>query len=547
MYERRDFRRFSSIVKLDRITRACRAGIMAAALAGLASAAQAAPRYVSIAVDGATGEVVQSTSPDARVHPASLTKIMTLYILFEELEAGRVGLGSSLKVSGHAAAQAPSKLGLKPGSTIRVEDAILALVTKSANDIAVTIAENIAGSEGKFARRMTETAQRIGMSRTVFRNASGLPNSEQVTTARDMATLGRMIQVRFPSYYKYFSTTSFTFRGRAYRNHNRLVGRVEGVDGIKTGYIRASGFNLVSSIRRDDRHVVAVIIGARSGKARNAAMERLLIDSLKRVKPHRARQVIARGTVPLPPRKPQVPAAFAAARAAERAAPQTSVQLASAPIRIPAAAPATARADSGPLLLVPNGRGGFKVASASMAAPQPQPVAYQPAPQQQVVSTPLPAAPIPQAEAPQTTAAVPRITIIKPARTIPAPTYAAIQPATGQPATAQVAALQTAPQPVPLPAPAPAQTSAMRVASASGTYAIQIGAVPNEQAARKLIALAQLRAGELLAGRDAFTQTVDKDGSTLWRARFAGFDRDSAKDACAVLEAKNFGCFPVRN
>ena len=164
-------------------------------------------------------------------------------------------------MSDHASQQAPSKLGLRPGQTLSVEDAIRALVTKSANDAAVVVAEAIGGDEETFARMMTRKARALGMARTVYDNASGLPDEDQLTTARDQATLGRAIQDRFPRYYRYFATPSFAYRGRAMRNHNKLLGRVEGVDGIKTGYTRASGFNLVSSVRRGNRHVVAVVIG----------------------------------------------------------------------------------------------------------------------------------------------------------------------------------------------------------------------------------------------------------------------------------------------
>src|SRR5215207_2749923 len=181
-----------------------------------------------------------------------------------------------MEVSEYASEQAPTKLGLKPGQTLRVEDAIKGLVTRSANDAAVVIAETIGGSESDFARLMTRKARALGMSKTTYRNASGLPNDEQLTTARDQATLGRAIQDRFPRYYRYFSTSVFAYRGQSIRNHNRLLGNVEGVDGIKTGYTRASGFNLVTSMRRGDRHVVAVVLGGTSGGARDARMRTLV-------------------------------------------------------------------------------------------------------------------------------------------------------------------------------------------------------------------------------------------------------------------------------
>src|SRR5258705_1114614 len=240
------------------------------------------PSFSSIIVDGNSGATLQANSPDGIRHPASLTKIMTLYLLFERLDAGKMKLDTEMEVSERASEQAPTKLGLKPGQTIKVEDAIKGLVTRSANDAAVVIAETIAGDEDDFAKMMTRKARALGMSRTVYRNASGLPNDEQITTARDQATLGRAIQERFPRYYRYFATSVFNYRGQSIRNHNRLLGNVEGVDGIKTGYTHASGFNLVSSMRRGNRHLVGVVLGGRSGGSRDATMRNLLAEYLEK-------------------------------------------------------------------------------------------------------------------------------------------------------------------------------------------------------------------------------------------------------------------------
>src|ERR1700678_2691273 len=238
--------------------------------------ASAGPPYAAIVVDANTGAVLHAANPDEPRHPASLTKIMTLYLLFERLDAGKLRLDTPLAVSEHASDQAPTKLGLKPDQTIVVEDAIRGLVTKSANDAAVVIAEAIGGDEHDFAEMMTHKAHALGMSRTVYRNASGLPNDEQITTARDQALLGRLIQERFPRYYTYFATPSFTYLGMSMRNHNQLLGRVEGVDGIKTGYTQASGYNLVASVRRNNRHIVSVVLGGASAGARDARMRSLI-------------------------------------------------------------------------------------------------------------------------------------------------------------------------------------------------------------------------------------------------------------------------------
>src|SRR6266481_1174660 len=245
------------------------------------------PAFSSIIVDGNSGATLSVNNPDASRHPASLTKIMTLYLLFERLDAGKMKLDTEMDVSEHASDQAPTKLGLRPGQTIAVEDAIKGLVTRSANDAAVVIAEAIAGDEGDFAKLMTRKARALGMVRTVYRNASGLPDDEQVTTARDQATLGRAIQDRFPRYYRYFSTTAFNYQGHSIRNHNKLLGSVEGVDGIKTGYTRASGFNLVTSMRRGNRHLVGVVMGGRSGGSRDSIMRNLLAENLEKASTRR--------------------------------------------------------------------------------------------------------------------------------------------------------------------------------------------------------------------------------------------------------------------
>jgi len=240
------------------------------------------PQFSSIIVDGNSGAVLTSASPDGLRHPASLTKVMTLYLLFERLDSGKITLDTEMPVSEHAADQDPTKLGLRPGSTLRVEDAIKGMITRSANDAAVVTGEFLGGSEDDFARMMTRKAHALGMSRTVYRNASGLPNDEQVTTARDQSTLGRAIQDRFPRYYRYFSTTAFNFHGHTITGHNHLLGSVDGVDGIKTGYTRASGFNLITSIHRGNRFLVGVVMGGRSGGSRDAIMRNLLAENIGR-------------------------------------------------------------------------------------------------------------------------------------------------------------------------------------------------------------------------------------------------------------------------
>lgn len=242
----------------------------------LPSVAEARGKFAALTVDARTGKILFDSDSNGLRHPASLTKMMTLYVLFEDLKAKRISLSTPLRVSKRAASMAPSKLGLKPGSTITVQQAIYALVIKSANDAAATVGENLGGSESAFAQRMTRTARRIGMSRTTYVNASGLPNPRQITTARDQATLGLRLMRDFPQYYPYFRATKFTFNGRVIKTHNRLLGRFPGTDGIKTGYINASGYNLVSSSRRGDKRLVGVVLGGRSGASRDAYMASML-------------------------------------------------------------------------------------------------------------------------------------------------------------------------------------------------------------------------------------------------------------------------------
>jgi D-alanyl-D-alanine carboxypeptidase len=236
----------------------------------------------AIVVDGATGKVIYARNPDAIRYPASLTKMMTLYLLFEALDKGTIALDTPMIVSTHASEQQPTKLSAPLGSSIPVETAIKALTVLSANDIAVVIAEALAGgSESTFASMMTEKAHQLGMEHTNFHNASGLPDLEQLTTARDMALLGRHIAYDFPQYYRYFSVPSFAYGGRVYGSHDNLLTAFNGADGIKTGYTQLSGFNLVTSAVRDNKHVVGVVMGGPSAAVRDHEMMRLLTAAFK--------------------------------------------------------------------------------------------------------------------------------------------------------------------------------------------------------------------------------------------------------------------------
>ena len=464
------------------------------------------PPYASIVVDANSGAVLQATNADSRRHPASLTKIMTLYLLFERLESGKLKLSTGMPVSAHAAAQAPTKLGLRPGQSISVEDAILGLVTKSANDAAAVIAEAIGGTESAFARMMTRKARALGMRRTTYTNASGLPDANQITTARDQAVLGRAIRERFPRYYRYFSTTAFEYRGRTFRTHNRVMANVDGVDGIKTGYTRASGFNLVTSMHRGRRHVVAVVLGGRSAGQRDARMRQLLAGHIMTASTRRSAPAIAAapaereerriaaaaGPVPLPPAKP-----FA----------RLTVAAAEATASIQSSPPPTAYAP----------------------AAHPKPGSTDPIKPLLVKTVPI---------KPATRASKTARTTFAPA---PSPPPAA-DTAPSQPAKVATVASVEAPKPV-----AGAAKKAAPEKPARSGWMIQVGAFGEEQEARVRLNSAQRRAKKLLGDADPFTEPVTKGERTLYRARFAGLDKNRAEAACRTLKRSDIACLTLRN
>jgi D-alanyl-D-alanine carboxypeptidase len=485
-----------------------------------------APAYSAIVVDAKTGETIHAEAADAQRFPASVTKVMTLYLLFEQIDAGRFSLQSPLRVSAEAARQPPSKVGVRAGSTITVEEAIRALVTKSANDVAVVVAENIAGSEEAFGHLMTRKARAIGMSRTTFRNASGLPDATQVTTARDLATLGRAIQDHFPTYFRYFQTYSFAYRGVNFRNHNRLLGRVEGVDGIKTGYTRASGFNLLTSARRGQRQIVAVVLGGRTGGARDARMRQLVDATFPRA-------YAGNRTAPM------------IARASEPARPQTRIAVAAqVPVpgrRQPVAEPMPITPMAAAVITAGQTRGGAST-GASAAAP----VTASAQPHRQVIRA--------ETAPPPVAATVLSATTSRPAIAPAAPAAAPV--ATGNPnprpgvlGTLHASQLTTAsvsPRPVQMAAAGSAPVTEPPPAR-RGEWSIQLGAYPTETAALETLKEAREASGRQLGAADPYTEKVEARGMTLVRARFAGFDRSGADAACRALKSRDFDCIPVRN
>jgi D-alanyl-D-alanine carboxypeptidase (penicillin-binding protein 5/6) len=242
------------------------------------------PRYAAIVVDANSGEVLYSKRADNPRYPASITKVMTMYLAFEALAEGRLKPTDRIVVSPRAAAQSPTKLGLRAGETISVDDAMRAIAVKSANDMAVALAEKIGGTESRFAELMTLRARELGMTNTRFVNASGLPDTRQVTSARDLAILSRAVMRDYPQYYSYFSQRQFTYRGQTMRNHNHLLGQMPGVDGIKTGFTNASGFNLAASAVRDGHRLIAVVLGGSSGAWRDDNVEDLLLTGFNVIK-----------------------------------------------------------------------------------------------------------------------------------------------------------------------------------------------------------------------------------------------------------------------
>jgi D-alanyl-D-alanine carboxypeptidase len=512
------------------------------------------PPFASIVVDANTGKTLDEKNPDSLRHPASLTKIMTLYLLFERLEAGKIKLTTTMPVSEHAAGQNPTKLNLRTGSSIEVEQAIRGLVTRSANDAAVVIAEALGGDEETFAEMMTAKARALGMSKTTYKNASGLPDDDQVTTARDQALLGRAVQEHFPKYYRYFSTTSFTWRGEEIRNHNHLLGRVEGVDGIKTGYTHDSGFNLVTSVRRGDRHIVAVVLGGSSAGSRDAKMRDLIEDHIAEAATRRTATQIAEApeAVPAPTRTRSLRPAQAAAPAPAHAPGTPGFALSSAG-SVPTA-PSAAATVQGPAM-------GAKHPGGATGSTDPiKPIAVKTVKVKLAPShtaSLAPAAPMIPVE--ETTAPAPPPVAAAPAPVAPAPAplppaVAAAKAAPPQPETrapaAPVLALQAEPaKPAALAvvaAVAEPKAEPARTPARSG-WIVQVGAFGSEAEAKQHLDEAQSKAKSLLGRADPFTETVTKGDKTYYRARFAGLDRDKAEAACKALKKSEIACMTIKN
>ncbi len=472
--------------------------LRASAIASLAifGAGEAlAATSAAIVVDAKTGKVLYSSNADTKAYPASLTKMMTLYLVFEALEARRISLDTRITVSKYAAAQPPSKLGLKPGQTITIKDAVLSLVTRSANDMATALAEHLGGSESQFAVKMTARARSLGMRNTTFKNANGLPNTAQVTTARDMSLLGRALQDRFPTYFRYFKTTSFTYNGAKIGNHNRLLGRVEGVDGIKTGYTRASGFNLVTSVNRGDRRMVAVVLGGSSGSSRDAKMQKLVEDYIKKASrgPRTAALILPTGVSgPLDPPD----------EAIETETPALVSELPMPRLRPNSIVTAYAADETGSV--------NAAAAATAVATGSPAPTE---------IATLIPEEFRAQGDITDDQDAVASEVLPPPAPIAEIPADAA--------------------------GAADAAERLADVPTMSG-WKIQLAAAPTQTAALAILDKARNAGSQIVAAAAPYTEPVDKGSETLYRARFGGFaGRDEAQAACAFLVKKKFACYAI--
>jgi len=501
--------------------------------------------YAGIAVDAKTGKVLYEEAADATRYPASVTKVMTLYILFQELTAGNIKLSTKMTVSKYAASAVPTKLGLKAGSTITVEDAIKAIVTLSANDMARVIAEHISGSEAKFAQRMTATARALGMNRTQYVNASGLPDGRQLTTVRDQARLAIAIYQHFPKYYEYFQTKSFSYGKRVYGNHNRLLG-ASGIDGIKTGYINNSGYNLMTASRKGNHHLVVIGFGFNTAGARDAKVYEIVQKYLPK---SREGGYLQTAMIPAPgirgsyvgaspdiqvaatePPAVVIPAAFPAFRSTAVAAlPAPVAQPAPPPVQVATAKAPVPQDMPADLNLQPAVQAANLMGAPSAVQPAAPPVDVIGAWINETFSLGAPPAPLGQTQASEPL--VPPVGVGQQGQPIDLMTSGAI----GKDKPTAVAAID------------PAAPSAPEAKPAGKAWIVQIGATPNQTGASQLIDDAASRIAGLADFR-ASVEPFEKNGQTFYRARFNGFgDREGAAQMCSQLKAAKMNCLAMQS
>ncbi|MCB1518548.1 MAG: SPOR domain-containing protein [Hyphomicrobiaceae bacterium] len=499
--------------------------------------------YAGIVVDAKTGNTLYSYAADSLRYPASVTKVMTLYILFQEIKSGRLSLSSPLRVSEHAAAAVPTKLYVRPGTTIKVEDAIKALVTLSANDVARVIAENISGTESKFAERMTLTAHALGMDRTTYVNASGLPDSRQVTTVRDQARLGMAMYQHFPDFYSYFKIRSFTYNGHTYGNHNQLLGQ-SGVDGMKTGYTRASGYNLLTSARANDRHIVVVGFGFSSGGSRNAKVLELVKkyigqahrgDYWRQAMIERPGSAVTTGNVfAIAQTDPVIPAPRPAFR---QTTPEAEIAIAAQPLQItvaevtPVPAPELPQANLQPVALL---------APAPATRPEIENLPVMTASNEPPVDL---MAPSPAAAPERSLDVIGNWINENFSAPSSEPGVLGYLPANGSrpvpPANiggGQAIDLMTS-----------GSINGQSASPVDGGWVVQVGAAPNQNAAEQLIDQAKTRLGALQDFRP-YVERYENVGQVFYRARFSGFaDRGQAVQICEQIKNSNMSCLAVQS
>jgi D-alanyl-D-alanine carboxypeptidase len=506
----------------------------------------------ALIVDGESGKVLYSRNADQLRHPASLTKMMTLYLLFEQLKSGQMTLATPIPVSEHAAIQAPTKLHVRPGNSVPTETAIKSLVVLSANDIAVAISEAIGGTESHFAELMTAKARALGMSHTFYHNASGLPDELQITTAGDLSILARHLAYDFPQYFHYFSTPSFTYAGVTHFTHDNLIGRYDGADGIKTGYTNASGFNLVSSVVRNGAHVIGVVMGGVTSRRRDAEMIRLLDSTFASI--NQNPQLVARANVPwqtMASNTPTTPiiAGFQIAGGLSTPAPQPSQTVTDLPLRSSAAPGAPAATDDeeaaesrpDPDLDAPPHTLSPSVKTAPLVA----------------VQTPAPGSSAPPADNTRVAMVSPPVLSLRPSVAMNAPKQPAFNPHVMPAPKPRVLMASYQPQTVIPPiTPKPREVLAKKgtetlglsnapaLTANTGEWSIQIGAFGDSTMAKSQLAAYAERSMDVLGQADRQVIAFQSaEGKTLFRARFGPFPEREAREVCQRLTERGQTCF----
>ena len=501
----------SSVLNVRSMTAA-----VALAVGLIPATVHAAPQFSALTIDARNGKVLYANDIDGIRHPASLTKMMTLYLLFQDLSAGKLTMNSPITVSARCTGMAPSKLGVKAGQSITAETATRALVVKSANDIACAVAETLGGTESAFAQRMTRTARGLGMSRTLFLNASGLPNPRQVTSARDMATLGLRLMRDYPQYYPYFRTRSFVYQGKTIKGHNRLLGAYEGTDGIKTGYVAASGFNLVTSVRRGEKRLVGVVLGGKSGASRDAYMKQMLSKYFD--------DATNGGTI----------AAYAGSSKGAKSTDET--QTASAEDAAEAATTKPARKETAAKRLP--ARKSKAQEDQVTASDEQQPTEQGDTEDSADSMANLAAqAAAPATEVPATTGTTTKAEEPSPqVETVPQPMpdQTVAEAPAAVPFQEKTQAQQLADQ---------AQMASIAAGSDAG-WTISLGEYATKSDAAAVLQMTRKRSPDLLSGRTAQTVMVEKNGKVTYRARFTGFDESSAAVACKAIKKQKAPCRP---